>query len=286
MSPEMRKGVPPEEMQKYIDFIKQRNQSQGGAKASWYQDPFAGFTPMQTEEEYRASGARSGTYTRTSAAEQKQAYMKNPQYQYIDAMNRANEANEKRYNEMLSLYGKGEGAGGQSTGGAAGTYDDLIRMFGKDSEYGEGAMSLYERAKKQSVGAAGQKAMSGGTYNTTDVKALGKQFDVNVGTTYLANINDMRMRMLMNAMTGKAGVQERGTSQLAGIMERRQDAQPDMNLYANLMRLGSRAPSPMMNFRMGGMNTIGEQVPNQQKYKLPRTGGWFANNRQPSRFRY
>jgi len=258
MTPEQRRRVPQEDMEAFIAFTKKQNAATAAqSKPAWWQDPFTGFKPIRTREEYEAAGSPiGGRFTSTPLEQQRQNYMKNPQYQYIEAMNKTNQANEARYNEIMGLYGQatGQQADGtvQASEKAVGSiYDEIANMFREDSAYGEGAMALLERAKKQSVGAAGQRAMSGGIYNTTDVKALAKKYDEDVGSPYLANVNDMRMRMLSSALTGKAGFAERNINRaertrnsLGGIMERREDVQPDMNLYAGLTK--SAASRPMM----------------------------------------
>jgi len=247
---------------------------------AWWQDPMAGFTPIQTREEYQASKkgskatVRIGRYSTLSREEQRKKYMSTPQYQQIMAMNRANAMNEERYSEAKGIYDEiisqteEEAPLTPKQTSALGAYNEAVDLFRPGSGYGEGAMALYQRAKKKAMGGAAQNFMSRGLLGgkgSTLAAGYEKKYEEEVGTPFYLQLNDMRMERLAGALGQVGGAYERFASYTpphlqrrdmammgkAGMIERRDDVQPNMEMYANLTRMSNAGPRGM-NFSFGG----------------------------------
>ena len=127
--------------------------------------------------------------------------------EFQGAQDEAKTANEKRYGEILGVYG------------------DIEKMYGPEGSYGAGAMAQYDREKFKSIENSKQDLVSRGLGGSTLETGLGKQYEEEVGNPFRLQLADMKMRGLDRAMTGKAGV-----------MERREDTYPEMSLYLKLMQ--------------------------------------------------
>ena len=141
---------------------------------------------------------------------------------YIQAQEKANEANQKRYTEAMKLY------------------DNMIKRFGPGGTFMSGAEAGLERTKTKDVASGSQALVSAGLSNTTMPAGLGKRWEEEIGGPQRLKLEDMRQERLTQAELGKAG-----------LIERVEDIGPDPNLFAQLMQQGAGAPSIPSGFNEG-----------------------------------
>ena len=100
---------------------------------------------------------------------------------YIQAQEKANEANQKRYNEAMKLY------------------DNMIKRFGPGGTFMSGAEAGLERTKTKDVASGSQALVSAGLSNTTMPAGLGKRWEEEIGGPQRLKLEDMRQERLTQA---------------------------------------------------------------------------------------
>jgi hypothetical protein len=133
---------------------------------------------------------------------------------WAEAQKKANAANEKRYSE------------------AKGIYEGISAQYAPGGKFQAGALASFERQKLRDMATANQSLVSSGLFNTTIAAGLPSKYEEEVGTPFRLNLEDIRMQRYGEAQTN-----------LAGLIERREDVAPDPSLYANLMQGASSGVS-------------------------------------------
>jgi len=132
---------------------------------------------------------------------------------FAQAYDDARDANLKRYQQGLDLYGK------------------IAGMFEPGGSYGQGMLTQLDRHRDQYIAQGEQDMASRGLYSTTERKAFGKKWEEEVGAPARAKLEDQRMSAYAQAL-----------GQKAQFIERREDMYPEIDMYLQLMR--SIASSP------------------------------------------
>jgi len=153
--------------------------------SSWY-DNFLG----QTNAEIAERNAMNRDYAAQRNAARANNYAA---AQFSQAQNKANQANEARYQEGLGIY------------------DQLSALYEPGGKFGAGAMSSYQQGKGQAMASGMQSMVSSGLSNTTTAAGLGQKYESEVGTPFRLQLEDLRMSKYAGALQGKAGFIERRT---------------------------------------------------------------------------
>lgn len=142
------------------------------------------------------------------------------------AQEKANAANEKRYNE------------------AKGIYSGIASQYAPGGQFMSGALANYERQKLRDMSTANQSLVSSGLFNTTIAAGLPSKYEEEVGNPFRLNLEDIRMQRESEAKTN-----------LAGLIERREDVAPDPSLFAQLMQGANSGVSIPSMSSMGGSSS-------------------------------
>lgn len=165
------------------------------------------------------------------------------------AADKANAANEKRYEE------------------AKGIYQGIAETYAPGGTFGQGALATFERQKTRDISSASQSLVDSGLYNTTVTAGLDKKYEEEVGNPFRLNLEDVRMQRYGEAQAG-----------LAGLVERRTDQAPDPNLYANLQQGASSGGGQSYTDKFGSDSGIGKS--SGSYYSAPQSSSG-SNYRQP-----
>lgn len=131
--------------------------------------------------------------------------------QFQEAQEKANAANEARYNEALAEYNK------------------IIELYSPEGSFGKGFEAQLERGRTKALAQGTQQLVSSGLYGTTTAAGLGKKFEEEVAVPARLQMEDIRTQRLAEARQAKAG-----------LIERREDVGPD---YATMAQLAMQAAS-------------------------------------------
>jgi hypothetical protein len=148
---------------------------------------------------------------------------------FVDATNRANMANELRYQQGLGLW------------------NNIAAKFDIGGSYMQGAMQSYEQGKLSAMSSLAQNMVNSGIYNTSTMGSANARYEKDVGSTYRKQIEDERIRQSANALQGAAQ-----------FIASKNEVAPDAGLYASLKQgasskiRGSGIPQTMGNSLGGG----------------------------------
>lgn len=117
----------------------------------------------------------------------------------------ANEANEKRYVEAMSIY------------------DDIIQQYSPGGGFGQSIEASLARQKDRSVAQGTQDLTSSGLFGTSIKAGLGSKFEEEVAAPTRLKAQDIAYERLAQAQQGKAG-----------FIERREDTGGDFATMAQL----------------------------------------------------
>ncbi len=152
-----------------------------------------------------------------------------PNYQAIlrmfqELQDKANEANEQRYQDILEQLGITQGQVG-------GTYDEVFELLGTmgDAER-QRIGSQASRAGAQST----QSLISRGLGSTTIQDSMQRRIDEEENRSNLA-LEEAISGQKAGALMGRAGSEERMGSLIASMMEMRTDQGPDLSMLMQLM---------------------------------------------------
>ena len=126
----------------------------------------------------------------------------------------ANAANEKRYEEALTLY------------------SDIVEQYKPGGAFGAGFEAQLGRQKTKTVAGQTQQLVSSGLFGTSVTAGLGQKFEEEVGQPARLKLEDIRMGRYAEAIRSKAG-----------LIERRDDVGPDYGMIANLSAQAANRPS-------------------------------------------
>ncbi len=172
--------------------------------------------------------------------------------EYKAAVEKANLANIKRYEQGLGIYANliGRYQPGAPISGTEQSARDLLRQnistFEPGGTFGQTARSQYDVGATQSRAAAFQNLVSSGMSNVTG--SFDRQASIDRGRFGL-NLEERRAgletgargelsRSLTQAESARRLALERSTTGKIGFIERREDVAPDFNLMANLLQQG------------------------------------------------
>lgn len=171
-------------------------------------DTGPGLSPWHDYYERLNDKIRAAKKQQTSIATSQQGIIAD----FQTAMDKANAANESRYQEGLGIY------------------DELITMFQPGGDYGKGAAAYYEQGKSKAKASNTQSLVNAGMANLTQGGGFDKSYEKDVGVPFWLNLNDMQMGALAQAMNQKVG-----------FIEKKEDAQPDLNLLSTLLQQSATA---------------------------------------------
>jgi hypothetical protein len=138
-----------------------------------------------------------------------------PYAAYQTAMDKANKANEARYQEML------------------GKYKNIENIYSPTGTFGQGQLAQIETQKQRDIASGMQGLVSSGMANTTVATGLPSAWEANVGSQARLNLADLQNQRYAEALGGTAGA-----------IERRTDVQPDLGQYANLVQAANMSYNP------------------------------------------
>ncbi len=125
----------------------------------------------------------------------------------------ANLANQKRYEEALSLYG------------------DIVEQYKPGGAFGAGFEAQLGRQKTKTVAGQTQSLVSSGLFGTSVTAGLGQKFEEEIGQPSRLKLEDVRMGRYAEAIEKKAG-----------LIERREDVGPDYGAIASLSAQAASRP--------------------------------------------
>lgn len=133
--------------------------------------------------------------------------------------------------EFEKEYASAKGANLKRYGEAKGIYDQVIGLFKPGGAFDIGTEADIDRARTKSVAQGAQALVDTGLYPTTQTAGLTKKFEEEAALPHRGRQTQYRVGQQAEAMRGKAGV-----------IERREDPYPDMDLIAQLVAQASSAP--------------------------------------------
>jgi hypothetical protein len=145
--------------------------------------------------------------------------------QFQEQQQRANEANELRYQEGLGLY------------------DELIEDTAAGGTFEKATEAGIARGREKAVAQGTQSLVSSGLASTTTAAGLGKKYEEEVGQPARLRAQDVQAQRRGEAIRGKAG-----------FIERREDIGPsfsDIAMLAKSIGAGSAARAPSGPRRAG-----------------------------------
>lgn len=183
-------------------------------------------------------------------------------WEYQNAMNRANQANESRYADILQLLGVNRN-----------------NILGDISQWGESQVQDANQRYKEQAAAGVVDAYNRGFGGSPSVMNAARNQANRSRDAELARIRD-------NQIQQRVGAAERTTNNIAGVMERRNDVPPDLNQLIGLQRnlgqagplLGNPYPSSVAGTPGGGWGS----QPGQVGLPRPAYGGTQPTTQTPA----
>ncbi len=223
--------------------------------SNWY----AGGPGHPTDRSF-TSGDRSAyaAYTEEYNRQELQAKTDQITADFKAQQDKANAANEKRYQEGIGIYDQMI-SDYQSGSPYSPTYqasldklNENISEYQQGGTYGEGAMAMYDVGARNSRASAYQSLVSSGMSNITS--SFDRKAALDRGL-YGKQVEDERTRFLSGARSAYADslntydqnrilALERSRVGKTGFIERREDIAPDPNLLATLITQASSAYAP------------------------------------------
>lgn len=140
---------------------------------------------------------------------------------YTQKYEEATAANLKRYNQALAIH------------------DEIISRYQPGGAFEKSTLQQLGEEKTRYIGKGTQDLISSGLFGTTVKAGLPGRFEKEVGAPTRLKLEDIQMQRLSGAQLDKAG-----------LIERREDAYPDIGLMTQLMEQiaqgsGQRYETPM-----------------------------------------